>query len=579
VEKPQPADTDIELPSATRKALQYSLILSTLHCGALLLLAGLWQHYVPIADPVWRTLASLTLLVLPLSHLTLHVPAFSRKLLFTAMQSIEVIENIALGRLDIALPKPEVAEAARMNSALSVMMRRMRASLTQLERAAQEDSLTQLCNRPHFKNRVEHLLQSGRPCALLLLDLDRFKAVNDSIGHSGGDRLLMLFGERARVVLAKYASGQGGDQQAVMARLGGDEFAICLGDIRDAAVVAHVAQRLIKAAEEPFNIDGASVGISVSIGIALAPQDGGNYDLLSRNADLALFQAKHLGKRNHQFFNESLKRQALAKRTIELQLRDAIERGAFEVYYQPQLCARTQALVSAEALVRWQHPTLGLLLPGKFIAVAEEFGLIGEIGRFVLRQAVSQIAIWQKQGRPLRVSVNVAAIQLRQADFVVHIRGLLQEFDVPAWLLELELTETIAMQDTQDVYQLLADVRSLGVSLAIDDFGTGYSNLALLRRLEFDRLKIDRSFISGIETQEDARMIVSTILAMANAMDVEVVAEGIETARQATILTAAGCTMLQGFLYSKPISATEFEDWWAAHSQNPPDALLLTHVA
>jgi diguanylate cyclase len=579
VETPQPTDADIQLPSAASKALQYSLMMTLLHGAGLIVMAALWQRYMPIADPMLRMLSSLLLLVFPLAYLAVSVPKFARTQVGKLMKSVEVIEHIAVGRLDIILPPAQIAEAVRMNSALSVMMRRMRASLTQLERAAQEDALTQLCNRPFFKSKVEYQLQSGQACTLFLLDLDGFKAVNDSIGHSGGDRLLTLFAERARVVLAKYAAGRASDQQPIMARLGGDEFAICLVDITDTAAISHVAQRLIKAVEEPFNIEGASVSVSVSIGIALAPQDGGNYELLSRNADLALFQAKHLGKRNHQFFNESLKRQALAKRTIEAQLREAIASNAFEVYYQPQPCARTQVVVGAEALVRWQHPTLGLLLPDKFISVAEEFGLISDIGRIVLRHSIAQAALWAKQGRPLRVSVNIAAIQLRQADFVTHIRGLLNEFDLPAWLLELELTETTAMQDSQDVYQLLADVRALGVSLAVDDFGTGYSNLSLLRRLEFDRLKIDRSFISGIETQEDARMIVSTILAMANAMDVEVVAEGIETQRQATILTAAGCTLLQGNLFSKPICVAEFETWWEAQVATSSAASLQSQVA
>jgi diguanylate cyclase len=579
LDKVQPVEDEAGLPSVATLALRFSIAISLTQCMALLGIAALWYNYIPITDPLIRSIASFSLLAIPIALLIVFIPNFIHKTLFSLLQITEAIENVALGRLDIQLPEPQTQEAARMGTALTVMLRRLRASLSQLEKAAHEDSLTQLCNRVHFKSQVDPLLQSGTACAMLLLDLDRFKSVNDSIGHGGGDRLLALFAERARVVLNKYASGKEAAYAPTMARLGGDEFAICLSGIDDVNIVSHVAQRLLKAIEDPFNIDGTSINIGVSIGIAMAPQDGDNYELLTRNADLALFQAKSLGKRNFQFFNESLKRQALAKFTIESQLRSALERHEFEVYYQPQINAIDQQVICVEALVRWQHPTLGLLLPGKFIAVAEEFGLISEIGRVVLRQSVAQAAIWHQQKRALRVSVNVAASQLRQRDFCDHVRKLLTEFELPAWLLELELTETIAMQDTQDVQQQLIELRAMGISLAIDDFGTGYSNLGLLRRLEFDRLKIDRSFISGIETQEDARMIVSTILAMAHTMNVEIVAEGVETSRQATILAAAGCTILQGFLYSKPLPVAEFEIWWAAHAPHHTAALPQMNVA
>jgi diguanylate cyclase len=571
VDKPLPADDTPDMPSVIGTTLRFSLAIAMAHSILLLGLAALWHSYVPVADPLLRTLASFVLLILPIILLIAYVPRFTAHMLSSVTAITEAVEHVAIGRLDVELPPPVVRESARLSVALTVMLRRLRASLIQLEKAAQEDPLTHLCNRVHFKSKVDPLLSTNVPCAMFLLDLDRFKAVNESIGHGGGDRLLTLFAQRMKVVLEKYATSQISGHAPIIARLSGDEFAICLVNMAESAAIAHVAQRLLKAIDEPFNIDGATLKIGVSIGIALAPQDGDDYELLTRNADLALFQAKHLGKRNFQFFNESLKRQALVKFTIENQLRIAFEQNELEVYYQPQLCAKNQSLVCLEALVRWQHPTMGLLLPGKFIAIAEEFGLIGEIGRIVLRQAVAQAAIWHKQNRPIRVSVNVAAVQLRAQDFSAHVRALLIEFNLPAWLLELELTETIAMQDTHEVFQQLVQLRAMGVSLAIDDFGTGYSNLALLRRLEFDRLKIDRSFVSGIETDEDARMIVSTILAMARTMQVEVVAEGVETSRQATILTAAGCTILQGFLYSQALPVADLEAWWDIHAaQYPP---------
>jgi diguanylate cyclase len=571
----KPKDDESELPSVITKALRISLVTSLAYCLPLLVLAALWQRFMPIENAWLRSLSSLILLLLPIGFVVAFIPRLANSITSTMTQITEALENVAIGRLEFELPAPKVKEVARMNTALLVMLRRLRASMIQLERAAQEDSLTQLYNRAHFKSKVEPLLHNDGTCAMLLLDLDRFKAVNETIGHAGGDRLLTLFAERVRVVLAKYGTGDDAAHAPIIARLGGDEFAICLGGNEGTSAVAHVAQRLLKAVEEPFNIDGNAICIGVSIGIALAPQDGDSYELLTRNADLALFQAKHLGKQNYQFFNEALKRQALAKHSIESQLRAAIVQEEFEIHYQPQLLAKNLSLVGVEALVRWQHPMFGLLLPDKFIGVAEECGLIGDIGRLVLRSAVMQAASWHRQGRGLRVSVNIAAIQLRNNDFSTHIRQLLVEFALPAWLLELELTETIAMQDTQDVHQQLIELRAMGVTLAIDDFGTGYSNLALLRRLEFDRLKIDRSFVSGIETQEDARMIVSTILAMAHAMNVEIVAEGVETSRQVTILTAAGCTILQGFHFSKALPIAELENWWAGHIATSPK----THIA
>jgi diguanylate cyclase len=570
VDQPQPADDHLDIPSVIDSTLRFSLAIAVIYSITLLGLAAVWHSYAPMADPILRALASCVLLIIPVILMVAYVPRFTAHFLSSFTAITTAVEHVAIGRLDVELPPPADRESARLSVALTVMLRRLRASINQLEKTAQEDPITHLCNRVHFKSKVDPLLSAKTPCAMLLLNLDRFKTVNDSIGHGGGDQLLTLFAQRMKVVLEKYAAGQEADQAPIIARLSGDEFAICLINMAEAATISHVAQRLLKAVDEPFNIEGATLKIGVSIGIALAPQDGDDYDVLTRNADLALFQAKHLGKRNFQFFNESLKRQALAKFTIETQLRFAIEQNELEVYYQPQLCAKDQSLICLEALVRWHHPTMGLLLPDKFIAVAEEFGLIGEVGRIVLRQTVAQAAIWHQQNRPIRVSVNVAAVQLRTQDFSAHVRALLTEFNLPAWLLELELTETIAMQDTNEVFEQLAQLRAMGVSLAIDDFGTGYSNLALLRRLEFDRLKIDRSFVSGIETDEDARMIVSTILAMARTMRVEVVAEGVETQRQATILAAAGCTILQGFLYSQALPVADLEAWWDSHRAQYP---------
>ncbi len=507
---------------------------------------------------------------------------FSNALLAPLLVLIDVAEQAATGDLNVVLPQPTDGEPGRLVRAISVMIRRLRSSVNRMERLAYIDPVTQLPNRNHFKNlAIEAIQQAARDnteLAVLFLDMDRFKMVNDTLGHAQGDRLLQMFAERLRTVLdvavdfqlpTETTSRQNYNAAAKIfaARIGGDEFTILMPKTGRLTDVAKATQRILKAMEDPFDFAGESVVMSVSIGIACYPSDGTDYETLLRNADIAMLYAKDLGRKTYQFYSESMDQQSAERLVIEGQLREAIKSEAFEVFYQPQVSANTHAIIGAEALVRWHHPVAGLMAPASFIKIAEDYGLIIDIGAFVLRQAVKQAAIWAQRGSPLRVSVNVSPMQLLRADFLTLLRDVLETYQLQPWLLELELTETLAMKDTMEIRQRFDDIRALGVSMAIDDFGTGYSNLGLLKRLRFDRLKIDRSFIAGIEIQEEARMIVSTMLAMAQTFGYEVVAEGVETARQAEILRAAGCEILQGYLFSKPKPVAEFDTYWKNYLQ------------
>jgi diguanylate cyclase len=418
------------------------------------------------------------------------------------------------------------------------------------------------------------------------MDMDRFKTVNDTLGHALGDRLLEMFAERIKVVVQSYDNVElpldktmsmiaESDGQAIFARLGGDEFTVLLPHITQPAEASRLAQRILRSLQDAFELGGQSVTIGASIGIACFPGNGEDYDTLMRNADTAMYHAKELGRNNYQFFSADLNRRALERLVLESQLREAIAQKQFEVFYQPQVDARTRGLVGVEALVRWRHPTVGLVTPETFIDLAEEAGLIHEIGAFVLRAAVAQAAVWLSENNPVRVSVNVSASQFNRADFVSLVTDALEASNLdPCWL-ELEVTETLTMQNNEAVEARLARLRDIGIAIAMDDFGTGYSNLALLKRLQFDRLKIDRSFVSDIGNFEDARTIVSTILAMAQTFGYNVVAEGVETEEQAAILEAGGCHVLQGYLISRPLPLDAFNAWRDSQLAVVPEPVVL----
>ncbi len=538
-----------------------------------------------MAEVVWSVAATVIIVLATCVIAAL----LAKQTLKPILQLTKMAQIAATGDLSIEFEKLGKDELGDLSDSFSMMIKRLRGSIARIQRLAYVDTITDLPNRAHFKRLVERHIATARISetvgAILFMDMDRFKTVNDTLGHALGDRLLEMFAERIKVIVHAHDNLEtslitadrviaDSPDQPIFARLGGDEFTVLLPKIIQPSEASRLAQRILRSLQDPFELGGQSVTIGASVGIACFPGNGEDYDTLMRNADTAMYHAKELGRNNYQFFSADLNRRALERLVLEAQLREAIMLKQFEVYYQPQVDARTRALVGVEALVRWRHPTVGLVTPETFITIAEDAGLIHEIGAVVLRAAVAQAAVWHTQGSSVRVSVNVSASQFNRPDFVALVSDALEASNLdPCWL-ELEVTETLTMQNNEAVEARLARLRDMGIAIAMDDFGTGYSNLALLKRLQFDRLKIDRSFVSDIETFEDARTIVSTILAMAQTFGYDVVAEGVENEQQAAILEAGGCHVLQGYLVARPMPVNEFETWRDSQLAVAPEPLV-----
>ena len=419
---------------------------------------------------------------------------------------------------------------------------------------AHHDVLTRLPNRTLLEDRIRQALAKSRReathTAVLFLDLDRFKLINDTLGHDVGDQLLARVAERLSKVLRETET---------VARLGGDEFIIVIPDVADVERVARVARKVLAAVAAPQLVGKRPLHVTPSIGISIYPEDGEDVPSLLRNADTAMYHAKERGRNNFQFFTQVMNQAVIERVSIENDLRTAIERGEFELFYQPQVDRRSGETTGMEALIRWHHPQLGLVAPDRFIPVAEETGLIIPIGEWVLREACQQAKRWHGAGQNgLRISVNLSARQLQQGDLCERIAAILSEANLPPLTLELELTESLLMNDPLAAVQLLQGLAALGVRLAIDDFGTGYSSLAYLKRFPVSRLKIDRSFVRDLSTDANDAAIVHAVVAMAKSLKMEVIAEGVETVEQLNFLAAHGCFAVQGFLFSRPRPAAEF---------------------
>jgi len=422
-----------------------------------------------------------------------------------------------------------------------------------IERLAYHDALTGLPNRALLADRLlsalAHAHRRQQQVAVIFIDLDRFKLVNDSLGHAAGDALLREVGRRLRAVLR---------EDDTVARVGGDEFQVVLDEIDGPTAAAHVAEKLMRVLGEPFVIEGQELHVTASLGLSMYPRDGASADLLLKYADTALYEAKGEGRNAYRFFSPEMNAQAHGRLRLENDLRRAIERGELELHYQPQLDLASGAVCAVEALLRWRHPRKGLVLPNSFIPLAEETGLIVALGEWVLVEACRQVAQWHRDGIvPLRVAVNISARQLRRPGLDRAVRHALAESGLPPSSLELEITESSVMHDPQQAQGVLHALRDLGVLLSIDDFGTGYSSLAYLKRLPLDRLKIDRSFIGGIPQDGDDAAIVETIIVMTHKLGLRVIAEGVETREQRAQLLSQGCDEVQGFLWAKPVSAAE----------------------
>jgi diguanylate cyclase (GGDEF)-like protein/PAS domain S-box-containing protein len=440
---------------------------------------------------------------------------------------------------------------------------RMAGSQTDITEGKVSDPLTGLPNRLLFIDRVGRLVKHTKRrkdqlFAVLFLDLDGFKMINDSMGHQIGDQLLLGVASRLEKCLRVSDTVARLGETFTVARLGGDEFTVLLDDIKDPGDAKRAAERMMKALASPFILGGKEVFTSVSIGIALSNPAYEQAEDVLRDADTAMYRAKSLGKGRYEVFDADMRARVMARLQLETDLRHALERGEFRNFYQPIVALASGDIAGFEALLRWQHPTRGLLAPIEFIPVAEETGLIRELGWWNLREACRQISVWRASfiAHPyLTISVNLSAKQFLQPNLVEDIRKLLVELEVPPEALRLEITESTVMADPSAAVEMLEKIKSLGIHLAIDDFGTGYSSLSYLHRFPLDTLKIDRSFISGMGDQGEGIEIARTILPMANNLRLDVVAEGIETVQQVSLLKKLQCKYGQGYYFSRPLSA------------------------
>lgn len=423
--------------------------------------------------------------------------------------------------------------------------------LQKVEYLATHDRLTSLPNRILLEKRMDEAIAKARDgndmMAIMFLDLNRFKVVNDSLGHQQGDLLLTVIAQRLLNVV------RDGD---TVARIGGDEFVICLHKVDDVTAINEIGDRVLKTVSQPINLNGQDAVVSTSIGVSIYPKDGTEATLLLKHADMAMYQSKAHGQGHLQFYSEELNARALDRFHMENALRAALERHEFDILYQPIVDAWSDTIVSVEALIRWNHPEKGLLLPADFIPLAEEIDLIGKLGEWMIHTVCAQIVAWRSDGLcPFRVSINVSPRQLRSASLVEALTYAIGKNVLTPGLLEIEITESALMENIEFVDKTLLQIRELGILLAIDDFGTGYSSLSHLKKLPIDTLKIDRSFINNVCTDPDDEAIVKATIGMAKTMQLRVVAEGVTTAQQVDLLKTAQCDALQGYHFSMPLRA------------------------
>lgn len=437
-----------------------------------------------------------------------------------------------------------------------------------MQRLANYDPLTGLPNRTLLRERLRRATvradRSGEPVALMFIDLDHFKNVNESLGHDAGDRLLKLVAQAIGAELRDTDMlGRSHAQQPItVARLGGDEFTIVAEGLHSAEDALRIAERVQRALRAPVQVNGHEIVVSASIGITVYPDDRSPPDDLLRHADQAMYRAKDLGRDQVQFFSAEMNEKAQQRLQLEAELRHALERGEFEIVWQPKAELGSGRVSGAEVLLRWNRDGQAVAVPDVFIRVLEETGLILPVGRWVLEQAARQVVAWRRAGLPwLRVAVNLSARQLQQEDLLATVHEVLRDSGLPAAQLELELTESMLMGGEQHA-QLLRQLSALGVQLAIDDFGTGWSSLSYLKRFNVDTLKIDRSFVRDTPHDAEDSAITAAVIALARSLNLRVVAEGVETPAQRGFLLDQGCDEFQGWLLSRPLSAQTFESWW-----------------
>lgn len=419
---------------------------------------------------------------------------------------------------------------------------------------AYHDALTGLPNRLLFNDRLNQAIAQVRrhkTCgAVFFIDLDDFKKINDGMGHAVGD--LFLQGVALRLIEILH-------EDDTVARMGGDEFAIILNEISSKSDADGLAEKIISSLEEPFLLKGQDVYVSASIGITFFPEDSEEPDTLIKNSDAAMHRVKKQGKNSYRLFEPEMNSKAGRRLTLESEMRKALEREEFVVYYQPKVDIDSGRIVGAEALVRWQHPEKGMIPPGDFIPIAEETGLKAPLGEWVLEKACEQVVSWQRLGYPpITIAVNISSHQFTRTNLTEKIKSVLQSTSLDPSLLDIEITESMLMGDMESTIATLRELSAMGVQTSIDDFGTGYSSLNYLRRFDIDTLKIDKSFVNDISTDKDAAAIASAIISLGHIMGMKIVAEGVETAEQLSFLKDQNCDEMQGYLFSRPLPGESF---------------------
>ena len=476
--------------------------------------------------------------------------------------AIERLAKAANGDLQSEIP-PEVGEnVPQLANAMDGLFRQLHSNLESVQRLAMFDPVTSLANRTNFRRTAERMLAdmpAGEQAVLYFIDLDRFKTVNDTLGHATGDALLGMVANRLRAVADRFGA-EAGARQPLIGRLAGDEFTMFFPALQDLKDAERIGRGILFALSESFDLADQEVSIGASIGIAMRPEHGTTLHDLMRAADAAMYHAKAMGRGRAEHFTDQLAAEIAERAQLESDLREAVDKDQFALVFQPQVSATDGSIVGAEALLRWRHPD-GLKMPGAFLQRAEETGLIVEIGEWVVNNVAATISRWGALGIEQRLAVNISQRQIDHAGFFRRLREAMLAARAPAKLLELEITETLAMHCSSEVIDAITALRADGATVAIDDFGTGYSNLSRLRDLPIDRIKLDRSVIEHVADHAEARAIAQAMIGLVHGLGCEAVAEGIENNDQAAVLRVIGCDVLQGYAVAQPMGEDAFVTW------------------
>jgi diguanylate cyclase (GGDEF)-like protein len=566
-----------------RKTLAGKLTLAFLALSSLILLSTILAlvYTIGLDD---KLMGALGLSILALSVASATFFAYVSRLTHPLVELTEFAQQTNLKRLGVRLDVRSGDELEHLARALNRMMQRLDASMKRIQQLAFVDSITELPNRDRFRQETDAAAKSNFANqlvgAVICVDVDKFIRVQETLGQIAGEELLGLVAERLsaavrasdRIVRLQTCV----ERPALLARTGISEFSVLVPDIHEPTQAGRFAQLVAAGLRQHFELGVHRIVLGACAGIALFPQDGETGEEILRSADLALSHARNGGRNRSVFFTRKMNQRALEKLVLENEMRAGIEQGQFIAFFQPKVDLGTGRIHGCEALVRWNHPTHGLISPAKFIDAAEETGLIMPLGDHIMREAAKKAAGWLRRGIALRVAVNVSALQFNEDTFTAKVLNILAETGLPASLFELEITESIAMSDPERVIRMLEPLRTHGVRIAIDDFGTGHSNLAALTRLPFDVFKIDQSFVHALGKDRNAPAMIETIIALAGGLNYETVAEGVETSEQSAFLKNRGATLGQGFLYGAPMAADAFEAHartWAARTEGSETAL------